>query len=256
MKKSPILIAALIALMPVLAFSNTFTLRGGYFFPRAQGGPDSLWDIELQQMSFRKADFRGTILGFSFDYFLTNELSLALSADLYSKRKAGVYVDYVGYTFDEGDFAFPADIYEGSFGIGHSFNVSITPIELSVKLMPLGRRIKLIPYVGGGATMFLWSAGIRGMLIDFTDEWIYDDPDLGEVIIYKTNSPVDVRESSRINFGYHAFGGLMYPIGNRITLEAEFRYRMGKGRFKDAFFDFEDFDLSGFSLTAGFNYWF
>jgi hypothetical protein len=39
-------------------------------------------------------------------------------------------------------------------------------------------------------------------------------------------------------------------------LEAEFRYRIGNGKFKDAFLDFEDFDLSGFSLTAGFNYWF
>ena len=99
MKKSLILIAALIVLIPALAYSNTLTLRAGYFFPRAQGGPDSLWNIEFQQMSFKKADFRETILGFSYEYFVTKELSLALSVDTYSKRKAGYYMDYVGYSF-------------------------------------------------------------------------------------------------------------------------------------------------------------
>jgi opacity protein-like surface antigen len=255
MKKSIVLIAALIVLIPALAYSNTLTLRAGYFFPRAQGGLDSLWNIEFQQMSFKKADFRETILGFSYEYFVTKELSMALSVDTYSKRKAGYYMDYVGYTLDEGDFAFPASDYNGDFNITHGFNVSITPIELSLKLMPLGRRVRLIPYVGGGVSMFFWSAGIRGSMVDFSDKWIYDDPDIGDVTIYKI-SQTDAREDSRIAFGYHAFGGLMFPIGNRITLEAEFRYRIGKGTFKDAFLDFEDFDLSGFSLTAGFNYWF
>ena len=255
MKKSLVLIAALVILIPALAYSNTLTLRGGYFFPRTQGGIDSLWDIEFKQMSFKKADFRETILGFSYEYFVTKEISLALSVDTYSKRKAGYYMDYVGYTFDEGDIAFPVSDYKGKFDITHSFNVSITPVELSLKLMPLGRRTKLIPYVGGGVSMFFWSAGIRGSMVDFTDEWIYNDPDIGDVTIYKINQ-TDARENNRISFGYHAFGGLMFPIGNRITLEAEFRYRIGRGQFKDAFLDFEDFDLSGFSLTAGFNYWF
>jgi opacity protein-like surface antigen len=255
MKKSLILIAALIVLIPALAYSSTLTLRLGYFFPRTQGGPDSLWNIEFQQMSFKKADFRETILGFSYEYFVTKELSLALSVDTYSKRKAGYYMDYVGYTFSEGDFAFPVSDYQGDFNITHGFNVSITPVEMSVKLMPLGRRTRLIPYVGGGISMYFWSAGIRGSMVDFTDEWIYSDPDLGDVTIYKIKQ-TDARENNRITFGYHAFGGLMFPIGNRITLEAEFRYRIGNGKFKDAFLDFEDFDLSGFSLTAGFNYWF
>ncbi|MCJ7645236.1 MAG: hypothetical protein MUP28_12285 [Candidatus Aminicenantes bacterium] len=255
MKKSLVLIAALIVLIPALAYSNTLTLRAGYFFPRAQGGLDSLWNIEFQQMSFKKADFRETILGFSYEYFVTRELSLALSVDTYSKRKAGHYMDYVGRAFEEGDFAFSADDYGGELNITHGFNVSITPIELSLKLMPLGRRVRLIPFVGGGVSMFFWSAGIRGSMVDFSDEWIYDDPDIGDVTIYKIFQ-TDAREDSRIAFGYHAFGGLMFPIGNRITLEAEFRYRVGKGTFKDAFLDFEDFDLSGFSLTAGFNYWF
>lgn len=255
MKKSLVLIAALIVLIPALAYSNTLTLRAGYFFPRAQGGLDSLWNIEFQQMSFKKADFRETILGFSYEYFVTRELSLALSVDTYSKRKAGHYMDYVGRAFEEGDFAFSADDYSGELNITHGFNVSITPIELSLKLMPLGRRVRLIPFVGGGVSMFFWSASLRGSIIIFDEPSPFLDANDNEIVGYPIQS-ADLRENSRIAFGYHAFGGLMFPIGNRITLEAEFRYRIGKGTFKDAFLDFEDFDLSGFSLTAGFNYWF
>jgi opacity protein-like surface antigen len=258
MKKSLVLIAALVILIPALAYSNTLTLRAGYFFPRAQGGPDSLWNIEFQQMSFKKADFRETILGFSYEYFLTKELSMALSVDTYSKRKAGMYNDYAGYTVDNEDWAFAnediGDI-SGNFAITHGFNVSITPIELSLKLMPLGRKTRLIPYVGGGVSMLFWSASLRGSIINFDEPSPFLDANDNEIIGYPIQS-ADLRENNRITFGYHAFGGLMFPIGNRITLEAEFRYRIGWGQFKDAFLDFEDFDLSGFSLTAGFNYWF
>ena len=42
----------------------------------------------------------------------------------------------------------------------------------------------------------------------------------------------DAREENRATFGYHAFAGLMFPIGDRITLSAEFRYHAAKGRFK------------------------
>jgi opacity protein-like surface antigen len=255
MKKTVVLIAAIIVFIPALAYSNTLTLRGGYFFPRTQGGADSLWNIEFDQMSFKRSNFQETILGFGYEYFVTKELSLALSVDSYSKRKAGIYNEYSGITYEREDWAFANEDIDGDFAISHGFNVSITPVELSLKLMPLGRRTKLIPYLGGGASMFFWSAGIRGNIIDFEDPDLFLDESDNEIVGYPIQS-ANLREDKRISFGYHAFGGLMVPIGNRITLEAEFRYRFGKGRFKEAFLDFEDFDLNGFSLTAGFNYWF
>ncbi len=257
MKRHLILIAAALFLIPALASANTMTLRAGYYFPKASGGVDSLWTIELDQMSFKKSDFNTTILGFSYEYFVSKQLSFELSVDTYSKRKGGYYKDYVGYTFPEGDFAFPAADYTGDFNITHGFNVSITPVQFSVKLMPMGRRNKFIPYVGGGVGLYFWSVGIRGEMIDFTDEWVYNDPVLGDVTIYGITQ-TDAREQSRTTVGYHAFAGLMFPIGDRITLSAEVRYHSAKGKFKadSAFKDFEDFDLGGYALTAGFNYWF
>lgn len=257
MKRYLILTAAALILMSALASANTMTLRGGYYFPKASGGVDSLWTIELDQMSFKKSDFNTTILGFSYEYFVTKQLGFEISVDTYSKRKGGYYMDYVGITFPEGDFAFPAADYVGDFNITHGFNVSITPVQFSLKLMPMGRRNRFIPYVGGGVGLYFWSVGIRGEMVDFTDEWVYNDPQLGDVTIYGITQ-TDAREQNRVSVGYHAFAGLMFPIGDRITLSAEVRYHAAKGKFKadSAFKDFEDFDLGGYALTAGLNYWF
>ncbi len=257
MKRYLIAIATALILIPVLASADTATIRGGYYFPKASGGVDSLWTIEFDQMSFQKKDFRTTYLGFSYEYFVTKQLSLELSVDTYSKRKAGYYRDYVGYSLTEGDFAFPAADFDGDFYIDHSFNVSITPLQLSVKLMPMGRRNRIIPYVGGGVGLYFWSVGIRGYMIDFTDEAVWEEQGFPDVTVYGITQ-TDARESSRTTLGYHAFGGLMVPIGDRVTLSAEFRYNAAKGKFKadSAFTDFEDFDLGGYALTAGLNYWF
>ncbi len=260
MKRHLILIAAALILVPSLAFPNIMSLRAGYYFPKASGGPDSLWAIELDQMSFKKTDFNGTYLGFSYEYFVSKQLSLEFSIDTYSKRKAGYYMDYVGYSLDEGDFAFPFDLYEGDFSITHGFNVSITPVQLSAKIYPLGRRNRIVPYIGGGVGAYFWTVSIRGEMVDFTDEWIYTDPDLGEVPIYGI-SLTNARQDTRVALGYHAFAGLMVPIGDRVTLTAEARYHSAKGKFggndeRNAFLDFEDFDLGGYALTAGLNYWF
>jgi opacity protein-like surface antigen len=185
---------------------------------------------------------------------VTKELSLLIGLETYNKTKAGYYRDYVGYEFEEGDFAFPND-YEGDFDIAHAFNISITPIQFGVKLTPLGKRSRLIPYVGAGGGLYFWTLRLQGDIIDFNDIWYYEDPDYGDVEIYSI-WPTDAREENKITFGYHVFGGLMFPVGNRVTLDIEFKYNNAKGTFSDAFEGFERFDLSGMQISLGLNYWF
>jgi len=259
MKKSFAILAAILILAPALAYSNAFSLRGGYFFPRALNGidyKDSLWTIEFDNMTFKKADFTNSILGFSYEFFLTRELSLVFSLDSYDKVKAGNYKDWVGYETDSGDFAFPQKYYDGDFAVSHSFSFSLLPIQVSIKILPLGRRNKIIPYLGGGAGVYIWGVRLRGDMVDFSEEYVYDDPDLGEVSVYKI-LPTQADETTRFSFGGHWFAGLQIPIANRLTLEAEFKQHfVKKGKFTDAFKGFDDFDLSGFQVTAGINYWF
>jgi hypothetical protein len=266
MKKLTVLAVGLALLVPSLAFADTFSVRFGYFMPKAvtnsylnAHADTSLWGIEFAQMTFAPKDFRGGIFGLSYERFLGPNLSFLVSVDSFSRRKLGDYWDYDQTEFVEGWFAFPidqepADITDW-FYISHSFRVSSTPLMASVKFAPLGRKTKLIPYVGGGAGIYFWNTGIFGEIPDFADPWVYTDPVLGDIEIY----PV-IQANSRergVALGYHAFAGFQFPIGYRATIDAEARYHWAKGKFDDGYLvDFEPFELGGLALSVGFSYWF
>jgi opacity protein-like surface antigen len=252
MKKIMACVIFLIFLLPVLGFSDSISVRGGYFIPRANS---DLWTTEFDQMNFTKSNFQNTTLGFVYERFLNREISLCIGIEGYSQNKAGSYRDYVAYSFTEGDFAFPADYYEGDSSVSHIFNVTITPIQVSLKFAPLGRQSSFIPYVGGGLTLFIWSVRMQGQMINFEDDsWVYLDPDYGDVQIYPIVF-VDARDETKFSLGYQAFAGIMVPFARRVAFEAELKYNIGKGSLTD-FQGFEKFDLSGYQISLGINYWF
>jgi hypothetical protein len=259
MKKLTILIAALTVLIPSLAYSDIMTFRLGYYMPNALNTylshPNSLWGIELTQMSLLPSDYRGAILGGGYEFFLTPQLSVAVSVDFLNRENGGFYLDYVANTIDNVDYAFPAQDFTGR-DILHSFHVSMTPVQLSLKIAPLGRKTRIIPYVGAGGGAYFVRTSIYGSIVDFSQAFIYSDPDLGDVTVYQV-SGANLHET-RVVLGGHAFAGFMFPIGYRLTLEGEARYHFVKVKFKEAFPypDFDKFDLSGLSLSVGLNYWF
>ena len=272
MKKLTVIAVGLLLLVPSLAFSDSISLRPGYYLPRALSNsylnahPDSLWAIEFDQLNFRKTDYRGGTLGFSYEYFLTKNISLAFALDSYNKNHLGDYFDYDQTEFTDGWFAFPIDLKPSAitdwFLISHSFKVSSTPLQVSVKFLPLGRRTRLIPFVGGGGGLYFWSVGMVRDMIDLNPvdangdpiEYFYTDPDLGEIVIYPVNQ-VNAQERG-MSFGWHAFAGLQFPIGYRTTIEAEARYHSAKAKLNKAFLDFEPLELGGLALTVGLSYWF
>jgi hypothetical protein len=204
-------------------------------------------------------------LSFTYEYFFTRQISFCIGIDGYARKKVGQYNDLIGIFnyFDEGDFAFdPA--YESQFPtdtvffITHVFNVSITPVQVSLKLAPMGRRGKFIPYIGGGVGIYFWNVRLQGDIVDFEDVWTYDDTSTTpttQVDIFAVQG-ADLREESKIGFGAHAFGGITVPVGKRLGVDAEFKYNFAKGNLKDAFQDFPAFDLSGYQISLGISYWF
>ncbi len=281
MKKLTIIVAGLLLFVPSLAFSDSFSFRLGYFIPRASDDialhPDSLWAIEFDQMSFLRKDFQNFTLGLGYEYFLAENLSLALTLDYYSRDRLGFYLDYDQADFTDYWFAFPIDgepaVITDWYYIEHGLKVTSAPLQVSLKFLPLGRRARLIPFVGGGAGVYFWSAEMYGEMVDFYPvddngdpvDWYYDyetdtaysnpaDPGLMDQPIYPVTS-VNARERDAA-LGFHAFAGFEFPIGRRATIEAEARYHWAKGRFRRWFEGFEDFDLGGLALTVGFKYWF
>ena len=273
MKKLIALAAGLALFVPTLAIADSFSLRVGYFMPSALSSsylalhPNSLWAIEFDQMTFEKKDFRGGMLGASYERFFGPNFSLVLGVDTFSRQRLADYWDYDQTEFTEGWFAFPVDLEPADipdwYYISHSFKVNSTPVTLSLKISPLGRKGKLVPYVGGGVGLYFWSAALYGEMVDFAPldefgdpvEYYYTDPVLGDILVYPV-IPVSSRETE-MSIGYHAFGGLQFPIGYRATIDAEVRYHWAKGRFDDPWFvDFDEFNIGGLALTVGFSYWF
>jgi opacity protein-like surface antigen len=247
MKKYVIILAVIILFAPSALFSDIATFKVGYFIPQAKS---DLWEIEFDQMSFNKSSFQATNFGFSYEYFVANEASIIICIDGYSKQKLGIYEGFDAYVDLEGDFyAFENE--PGGDVVSHVFNVSITPIQLGIKFTPFGRKSKIIPYVGGGVGLYLWNVRLYGDLVDFDDPVEFTDGSIG-FPIYETNA----REENKFKVGYHAFGGVMVPIANRISADLEFKYNFVKGNFTEAFVGFEPFDLSSYQISLGVNYWF
>ena len=258
MKKLTIIALGSLLLIPSLAFSDSISLRVGYFWPKTltssylNAHPDSLMTIEFDQMSFTPKDYRGGMVGIGYDHFLNKYISLSLSGDAYNKSSVGYYRDWVVNSLTEGDFAFPFELFDGG-DIVHSFRVSITPIDFSLKFLPLGRRAKIIPYVGGGASLVFYGVRMFGDMINFADPQIFTD-EVGDVTVYPVE-PVASQDNGTA-FGWHAFGGIQFPIGFRATIEAEARYHAARGRLNGLFEGFDDLELGGLTLTAGISYWF
>ncbi len=255
MKKKLALFVAAILLIPAFSFSNIFTFRAGLFFPKAKG---ELWQYEFVNTDLKRANFQNSYFGVSYEHFFSREISFVLGLDGYNKKKLGIYNNYVLSigTLDAKDYYYALESAEGE-SLVHVFNVSITPIQLSVKLTPLGRGRKLIPYVGGGAGVYLWSLSRRGDVVDFEVEDVYFDVELEENRMGFALYDDESIETSKLSIGYHAFGGFMYAFANRITLEAEFKYNFAEGKLEAGNFrGIAPFDLSGFQISLGINYWY
>lgn len=273
MKKSMIMFFALILLTPSVALSGIITFKLGFFIPQAQS---DLWELEFENMSFEKSDYYSSNFGFTYEYFVSKKLSFTLGFDPHNKNKSGTYNGFIGYDDlyvleldDFYAFAFPDDYTNEDFIPGHNFRVSISPIQFSLKLYPMGRQGKIMPYIGGGVGLYIWYIKLQGDIIDFEDEWYYNEitgvihssnPVPGEDISIYPDYLADLQETNRFAIGYHAFAGLMFPVAQRFTLEAEFKYNYAHGKFKEgddaSFVGFEDFDLSGYQVSLGLNYWF
>lgn len=249
MRKKLILLVSLLLLGSSLVFSDAVSFKLVYFAPRASS---DLWDEEFRLMDFTKSNFQSMTISFSYEYFLRREISFLISIDSYTKKKLGTYEGLVGETIGDEDWAFD---YGSGFAVQHTFDVTMTPIQLSVKLTPLGRREKFIPYVGAGVGIYFWATRLLGDWVVFSEgEWFYDS-NIDEDVIGYPIYLAETRDENNINFGYHAFGGVMIPVSDRLSLDIEFKYNVAQGNL-EYFEGFEPFDLTSYLFSLGISYWF
>lgn len=238
-KKAVVAMAALIILLPAAALAHTFSLRLGAFFPQAPANlssyPDSLWAIEFDRMNLERSDFRGSLLGGSFDFSVNRYFSLSFTLDSYSKGRSGYYEKWISCVEGNPNIAYSRALYPDQCDVEHTFSVSIRPIQLSAKFSPLGRNG---PFAGGGIGYYRWSVDIQGSWIDFENPVGSD--------VYPILQ-VDDHESGYA-WGFHILGGVRIPLGHRVSIEGEGRYHWAKAKLENYL---DDFHIGGLSLTVG-----
>jgi len=223
---SLVILSAALVLGASSAGASNLELRLGGFFPRAQS---TLFDDVSELFTVDKSDWRGVTGGAEFNVVVFPNVEVGLSVDGYARSLESHYRDFVR---------------ESGAEIHQSLTWNVVPVGLSVRLIPTAGRQRLAPYVAVGADLFFWRYEEHGDFVDF------GDPDL-EIF-------ADTFVAEGVEPGFHVAAGLRVPLSYDFSVSVELRYQQAKARMGDDFAPNEpglvnELDLTGTSLTAGFN---
>ena len=117
-------------------------------------------------------------------------------------------------------------------------------VEVSFKVLPAGRNVPVIPYIGGGAGLYYWQYEEIG---DFVIDRIIDPTIISGIAYADGWDP-----------GWHVEGGVQIPVGRAIALQFEAKYWKAEGDLDVTGFDpaFEPLDLSATMFSGGISIWF
>jgi hypothetical protein len=211
---------ALFLLAPAQGSASGLEFRLGGFSPRGQS--DLFADAE-ELFGAEPGDFLGFTGGVEYGIALHDKVELGLHLDGYGRSVSTEYVDYV---------------HEGGEPILQQLQLAIVPIGASLRLMPLGRRATVSPYVtvGGGAYIYEYQA--QGEFIDFFTD------DLGIAF--------DAFESDGVALGWHTAAGIRVAVSPDASVTGEFRYHWAEADMGDDFAQ-NRIDLGGPAVTVGFH---
>lgn len=214
-------------LAAIPAFGDSFTILGGYVLPR---GHSDVYQQNERETTFRVSDlnnFGGTV---RYDKFLGNFVNISGGVSFYDDTTTVSDVDFV---------------HTDGFPVLRDIRLEIVPLEASIHLLPAGRNVPVIPYVGGGFGLYYWRYEEVGDFINnrnganptiitgraFSDGW---DP------------------------GFHIEGGVHIPVGRSLAVVGEAKYWQAHGNLDPIGFDpsFEPLDLSGTQYSGGVSIWF
>lgn len=218
-------IIAIILIIPIATFANDLTFKIGGFIPN---GNSDIWEANESETDFKTTNLAGAYVGMEVDLFLGKYANFSCEVGYYKKDTLAEDADYI----------FPDGI-----PIEHVIYLRKIPLQASIKLFPLGRNKKIIPYAGAGIGLYFW-----------------DYQEYGDFVVNRYTEPEIISgfyESTGQDFGTHAMFGFMFPIGWKNTVNAEIKYVKLDGNLgKDFDPSFEPIDLSGLYITFGISFWF
>jgi hypothetical protein len=219
-----ILVFAFAMLMPAASYAQqsvNFSIGG--FVPRGEDGrsSDDVLVNNLDFLAFNIDDFSTLALNGEWEFPLNDMFHASLGIGLTTKSVPSVYSE-----FEEDD---------GTL-IEQDLKLRIVPFTAAIRLLPLGGRGPVQPYIGAGVGIFAWRYSESGEFIDFSTGEVFRESYVGSGA---TAGPV-------------IFGGIDFPVGS-WAIGGEVRYQSAQGELPDdQGFAGTEIDLGGFTYSANF----
>jgi opacity protein-like surface antigen len=211
---------ALVLFAPAEGSASGLEFRFGGFFPR--GESDLFADVD-ELFGAQPDDFTGFTGGVEYAIALHDKVEVGLHLDGYGRSVQTEYRDFV---------------HEDGTPIFQDLQLAIVPIGATVRLLPLGRRARVSPYLAGGGGVYIYEYQAQGEFIDF----FTDDLEVG----------FDAFESTGAALGWHASAGLRVAVSPDFSVTGEYRYQRAEDDM-DGDFSLNRIDLGGSSVTVGFH---
>ena len=207
-------------------FSGSVTILGGYVMPEAKS---DVYEQNEFETTFETGDLQSFGGIVRYDHFLGNFINLSGSISYYESDTSVVDLEFE---------------FEDGYPIGRDIRLEIVPVEFNIHLLPAGREAAVIPFVGGGAGLYVWQ---------------YEE--IGDFVINRFTDPeviTGVAYSDGADPGWHVEGGVHIPVARSVAVTVEAKYWSAKGDLDKAGFDpdFEPIDLSATMISGGVSIWF
>ena len=206
---------------------SEITLGVGGFEPRGEGG---LWDVNGQIFTQEPQDFDDFTGSFRIGGPLNDYVMLDVGTSYYDSVESSQERFYT----------------DGNGGaIVHDARLRLMPVTGDIRFLPFGRYREagnkarglrtVSPYIGFGAGAMLWNYRERG---DFVDP--------GSLVIF-----YDELEARGVAFEYHGMAGIDVNVNPNLGFFVEGRISRADDDLSSDFTGFDEFDLSGSSISAG-----
>jgi opacity protein-like surface antigen len=201
---------------------NEVRFSAGLFTP---DGSSRYWNDSFFDFSGDIGDFEDAVVDFDYLRRLGGNLKLIATVSGYEGK---VDQAYRRYQDDRG-----RDIFHTT-----TLDVSTATIGLLAELA--GRQSPVVPYLGAGGGLYVWTLKESGDFIDFGT-----DP----LEIFS-----DRFRDDGVTTGWFWLAGLDFPLGSNWTIFVQGRWHYADDTLSGDFVDLGKLDLSGRELTGGFSW--
>jgi hypothetical protein len=191
------------------------------------------YDFVTDQLTLEKKNFNGPAIGTDLGITLTPRVDLMVGFDYNQSTTASEYRRFV----DNNRLPIEQTTRLRAANISGSLKLALTERGRDVGRLAWVPRT-VVPFVGAGAGAMWFQVTQFGDFVDYVDLSVF----------------TDVFESKGWTPSAHVFGGVDVRVLRRAYVTFDARYIWASGDLGSDWIDFDPIDLSGFRLSAGFNF--